>query len=73
MEGFALHPKDHGAYFPAVSDPLAAGYWRYTSADGYAAADYAGATGTAVHTFVAEDGKMDAREETAADMDDGDK
>ena len=57
----------------AVRDPLAAGYWRYTSADGYAAADYGGATGTAAHTFVAEDGKMDGREETAADMDDVDK
>ena len=77
MEGFA---KDCGAYLPAqvrrgeaVRDPLAARYWRYTSADGYAAAGYAGATGTAVHTFVTEDGKMDAREETAEDMDDGDK
>ena len=77
MEGFAT---DYGAYLPAqvrrgeaVRDPLARGYWRYTSADGYAAAGYAGAIGTAAHTFVAEDGKMDAREERAEDMDDGDK
>ena len=77
MEGFA---KDCGAYLPAqvrrgeaVRDPLAAGYWRYTSADGYAAAGYAGASGTAALTFVTEDGNMDAREERAEDMDDVDK
>jgi hypothetical protein len=67
MEGFA---KDFSAYFPKEDlvgeavpwgDPIAAGYWPYTTADGYLAAGDPGATGSAARTFAAEDGKVDAR------------
>jgi hypothetical protein len=80
MEGFA---KDFFAYFPAedaagqeVPNPIEAGYWPYTTPDGFLAAGDPGAAGEAWRSFAEEDKKSDDGVTTAQegdDMDDVDK